>query len=79
MRNSLTILAAGTDGTDGPTNAAGAVADMDTLHTVAGATLSIAQHLSAFNAYSFFEQTGGLIITGPTQTNVGDIILLVVE
>jgi hydroxypyruvate reductase len=79
MRNTLTLLAAGTDGTDGPTDAAGAVADIDTIHTPAGNSLSVATYLSNFDAYHFFEQTGGLIKTGPTQTNAGDVFLLIVE
>ncbi|CAN5444446.1 glycerate kinase [soil metagenome] len=79
MRNTLTILAAGTDGTDGPTDAAGAIADIDTIHTPAGNLLSVTQYLSEFNAYDFFDRAGGLIKTGATQTNAGDIIVLIVE
>lgn len=69
------ILCAGTDGTDGPTDAAGALIHSSMLKE-AGITVSrIQQHLDQFNAYPFFEETGGLFITGPTQTNVMDLVI----
>lgn len=72
------VLCAGTDGTDGPTDAAGALIHSSML-TDAGITVSrIQQHLDEFNAYPFFEATGGLFITGPTQTNVMDLVLGVI-
>jgi hydroxypyruvate reductase len=69
------ILSGGTDGTDGPTDAAGAVLDGNLLQASA-AQPSIAQAAFLNNdAYRFFESAGGLIKTGPTQTNVMDIVI----
>ena len=63
----------GTDGIDGPTDAAGAVADSTTLDRSAAAGLSPDRYLSDNNAYAFFDALGDLIHTGPTGTNVGDL------
>jgi glycerate 2-kinase len=70
------ILSAGTDGSDGPTDAAGAMADGT---TVARARLSAAEALMNHDAYSFFEETGDLMITGSTGTNVMDLHLILVS
>jgi glycerate-2-kinase len=76
----ITILSGGTDGTDGPTDATGAVADRDTVNKAAQKNLSIQQYLNNHDAYHFFETTtGSLLITGPTQTNVMDIMMAIVE
>ncbi len=69
------ILSGGTDGTDGPTDAAGAIGDQNTLTILANKNLSIKQYLDNHDAYHLFEQTNGLLKTGPTQTNVMDIML----
>lgn len=69
------ILSAGTDGTDGPTDAAGAIIDRDIIAVAEKLSLDLPSYLNDNNAYSFFEQTKGLIITGPTQTNVMDIVV----
>jgi glycerate 2-kinase len=71
-----TILSCGTDGTDGPTDAAGAVVDSFTLQNAIKLNLDIAQYIRNFDSYNFFKQEGGLIITGPTQTNVMDLIII---
>ena len=71
----LTILAGGTDGTDGPTDAIGAVIDSTSLAATARDGIDAQQYLLNNDAYSFFKQTGSLIITGPTQTNVMDIVV----
>jgi hydroxypyruvate reductase len=63
----------GTDGIDGPTDAAGALADSTTIDRARGAGLMPARYLSDNNAYAFFEALGDLIHTGPTGTNVGDL------
>jgi len=68
------ILSAGTDGSDGPTSAAGAIADGDTLRRNPEA----ARYLAANDSYHYFESLGDLIITGPTHTNVMDIHLILV-
>ena len=63
----------GTDGIDGPTDAAGAYADTTTLVRAQTEGLNPAEYLADNNAYAFFQTLGDLIITGPTTTNVGDV------
>ena len=63
----------GTDGIDGPTDAAGAYVDNTTLARAARRGLDPNAYLADNNAYAFFEQLDDLIITGPSTTNVGDI------
>lgn len=70
------VLSAGTDGTDGPTDAAGAIATGTTVDRAASMGLDAQQHLCDNNAYPFFEALGDLIRTGPTGTNVMDVHLL---
>ena len=77
--NKITFLSAGTDGTDGPTDAAGAIADNYTILLPNEIKLQAEAYLEKNNAYHFFEQTGGLIKTGPTQTNVMDIVVMIIE
>ena len=67
------ILSAGTDGSDGPTDAAGAMADGETVERSQG---TAAETLSNHDSYPFFERLGDLIVTGPTGTNVMDIHLI---
>jgi glycerate 2-kinase len=74
----VVILSAGTDGTDGPTDAAGAIVDGETLARAAAAGLRPRAALEQNDAYPFFERLGDLIITGPTQTNVMDVRLVLV-
>ena len=73
------ILSAGTDGTDGPTDAAGAIADGTTLHRAQTLGLDAGAFLQNNDSYHFFEATGDLIKTGPTGTNVADIQLIAVR
>jgi hydroxypyruvate reductase len=68
------VLSAGTDGSDGPTDAAGAIADGDTLRRNPQA----ARYLAANDSYHYFESLGDLIVTGPTNTNVMDIHVILV-
>jgi hydroxypyruvate reductase len=75
----ITILSAGTDGTDGPTDAAGAVTDCELMLSAAAQGLDAAHYLHQHDAYHFFEKAGGLIKTGPTQTNVMDIMLAIIS
>ncbi len=70
------VLSAGTDGTDGPTDAAGAFADVSTVRRAARLGISADQHLIDNDSYPFFESTGDLIRTGPTGTNVMDLRVL---
>ncbi len=78
-RPGMTILSAGTDGTDGPTDAAGAVTDQELMLSAAAQGLDAAHYLAQHDAYHFFEKAGGLIKTGPTQTNVMDIMLAIIS
>jgi hydroxypyruvate reductase len=69
-----TIASVGTDGVDGPTDAAGALADSWTLTRAAEVGLADpATYVARNDSYRFFERLGDLIITGPTDTNVGDL------
>lgn len=72
----ILFFSAGTDGTDGPTDAAGAVSDGQTVPRGRAAGLDPARHLAENDAYSFFRALGDLVVTGPTRTNVMDIHLL---
>jgi len=69
------VAAFGTDGTDGPTDAAGAVADGTTLERARAMGLDPAAALADNDAYAFFDALGDLIISGPTNTNVNDLWL----
>jgi len=71
-------LSASTDGSDGPTDAAGAFASACLLERVAAQGLSIAQALADNDSYHFFEKIDGLYKTGPTMTNVCDLHCIVV-
>lgn len=69
----LSFLAASTDGNDGPTDAAGAFADLELLERAVAAGLDAASYLSNNDSYHFFDPIGGLLKTGPTNTNVCDL------
>jgi hydroxypyruvate reductase len=75
----LTLLSGGTDGEDGPTDAAGAILDSETIARMRAANLDPADYLRRNDAYSFFNAIGGLIKTGPTHTNVCDVRVVVVD
>lgn len=75
----ITLLAAGTDGTDGPTDSAGAFVGPGTLKRAAKKGLGPLKYLDDNDSYNFFRQAGGLFITGPTGTNVMDIVIGLVE
>ena len=74
-RSDAALLAAGTDGSDGPTDAAGAFADGDTLARAARCGRDARAALADNDAYGFFAAEGGLLRTGPTGTNVMDLVL----
>jgi glycerate 2-kinase len=67
------LASVGTDGIDGPTDAAGAIVDSTTVARAAALGLDAAAALSAHDSHSFFRALGDLVITGPTGTNVGDV------
>ncbi len=69
----VVILSAGTDGTDGPTDAAGAVADGGTLARAEGLGMNAAKYLAKNDSYRYFDALGDLVKTGPTRTNVMDV------
>jgi hydroxypyruvate reductase/glycerate 2-kinase len=69
----ITILCGGTDGEDGPTDAAGAIGDQALLREARQRGLDPAAFLAGHDAYHFFAPLGGLVKTGPTNTNVMDL------
>lgn len=75
----VVILSAGTDGNDGPTGAAGAVVDPFTLRRGEKAGMRAVDFLDVNDAYHFLEETRDLLITGPTNTNVMDVQLILVR
>lgn len=77
-RAKLTVLCAGTDGTDGPTDAAGAFIDSDMFLNKEISNESINSALSTFNSYDFFSRHGRLLKSGATQTNVMDIVVAII-
>ncbi len=74
----IAALSAGTDGTDGPTDAAGAFADWTTCARAEQHGLPPREALEHNDAYPFFERLGDLLITGPTQTNVMDVRIILI-
>lgn len=78
-KKNITILCAGTDGTDGPTDAAGAVVDYETATKAVEKGIDPNHYLTDCDSYRFFQQVGGHIITGNTGTNVMDIIVAIVQ
>lgn len=72
----IAILSGGTDGTDGPTDAAGAISDGETVARAKSKGLIAADYLARNDSYNFFDPLGQLIKTGPTRTNVMDVRLL---
>jgi hydroxypyruvate reductase/glycerate 2-kinase len=74
----VVLLSGGTDGEDGPTDAAGAIADAGTWDRAAALGLSARDYLARNDSYHFFEKTGDLLKTGLTQTNVMDVRVLFV-
>jgi len=76
-RHHVALLAASTDGNDGPTDAAGAFADNEALQ-LAGGREEIERALGNNDSYHFFERSGGLLKTGPTNTNVCDLQIILI-
>ncbi|HET9906306.1 MAG TPA: glycerate kinase [Anaerolineales bacterium] len=76
LQNAMLISLA-TDGDDGPTGAAGAVVTGESAQRAESLGLSAAEYLSRNDAYPFFEALGDLLKTGPTGTNVNDLIFLI--
>ena len=75
----IAVVSGGTDGEDGPTTAAGAMVDASVYQQAADLHLDADDFLSRNDAYSFFAQIGGLLVTGPTHTNVCDLRIAIVD
>lgn len=75
----ITFLSAGTDGTDGPTDAAGAIVDGHTITKAKSFGINGEEYLNDNDSYYFFKKVGGLFITGPTGTNVMDIQITLLD
>ena len=73
------VFSVGSDGTDGPTDAAGGYADYETAGTLKAQGIEIYQVLQDNDAYHALQKSGGLIITGPTGTNVNDVAVALVR
>ena len=78
-RRKITFATLATDGVDGPTDAAGAVADAATFERARRAGLDAATHLQNNDSFRFFETTGDLIVTGATGSNVNDVVVILVS
>jgi glycerate-2-kinase len=74
----ITLLSAGTDGTDGPTDAAGAIVSGETVQKAKLLKLDPEDYLANNDSYTFFSKTGELLITGPTGTNVMDLQIILI-
>jgi len=75
----VVVLSAGTDGTDGPTDAAGAIADGETIQRATQLNLDTFNYLQNNDSYHYFEQLNDLVKTGPTNTNVMDIRIVLIK
>jgi hydroxypyruvate reductase len=73
------LLCGGTDGTDGPTDAAGAIVDGYTVARALRKGLNPREFLAENNSYHFFQQLNDLLVTGPTNTNVMDLRIVLVK
>ncbi len=74
----IVVFSGGTDGNDGPTDAAGAIADTETLKKGTALSLDPRQYFANNDSYHFFKKIGDLFITGPTNTNVMDLRIILV-
>jgi len=77
--NGAVLLSGGTDGEDGPTDAAGALVDLQVAQAAKAQQLDAKDFLRRNDAYHFFKKTGGLLQMGPTQTNVCDLRVVVLS
>jgi hydroxypyruvate reductase len=76
--DNIVVLSGGTDGTDGPTDAAGAIADGATVARALEKSLDPKDFLRRNDSYNFFQKLDDLLMTGPTRTNVMDVYMLLV-
>ncbi|HJP82466.1 MAG TPA: MOFRL family protein, partial [Fimbriimonadaceae bacterium] len=75
-RRDIAVLVAGSDGTDGPTDAAGALVDGGTVERARSAGFEVEATLAANDSYHFHDAAGSLIKTGPSGTNLNDIVIV---
>ena len=75
----ITVLSGGTDGTDGPTDAAGALADWASVQRAKELNMDPYLYVKNNDSYTFFQRLGDLLVTGPTNTNVMDLRLIIIE
>jgi len=75
-RRKITVLCAGTDGSDGPTDATGAIVDQSTWNEALKQEIDIAGFIRNNDSYNFFKGTENHLITGPTMTNVMDLVVV---
>jgi hydroxypyruvate reductase len=75
----VVVLSGGTDGTDGPTDAAGSICDGHTVARGRACGLQAREYLDRNDSYSFFDRLGDLVKTGPTNTNVMDVRLVLID
>ncbi|NGM89598.1 DUF4147 domain-containing protein [Parapusillimonas sp. SGNA-6] len=75
----ITLLAGGTDGGDGPTSVAGAIVDNETKAVSEQKKISPEKYLSENNSFVYFQAVGGHVYTGPTNTNVMDMVIVLVD
>ena len=73
LRKGVTLLSFGTDGVDGNSGSGGAIGDAESLRS------DIGEFLERNDSASYFERDGSLSVTGPTGTNVGDVVILAVR
>lgn len=77
--DNVVVLSGGTDGTDGPTDAAGAIADGTTVARAVKKSLNPQDYLQRNDSYNLFQKLDDLVMTGPTRTNVMDLYMLLVS
>jgi len=75
----ITLITMATDGTDGPTDAAGAIVDGKTVQRARRNGMHAADFLTRNDSYTFFDRLGDLIRTGPTNTNVNDLLFILAQ
>lgn len=75
----ITLLSAGTDGNDGPTDATGGIVDGETVPSGNAKGIDAGQFIDNNDSYNYLKLSGGLLITGPTGTNVMDIQVMIVS
>lgn len=75
----ISFISAGTDGTDGPTDAAGAIVDGTTYRKALNANLNPYKSLENNDSHTFFKSLDNLLITGPTRTNVMDVMCIIID